>query len=118
MPYQTYHFNDAVTDYNTFYPSSWNYTTSSGNYGEGSIATQISTGLRADFSNNVADGTSTRYLYDAATDIKGWRAAFFWSTGANQEMTLVSNRSVACRWRSPSSPRPHGPDPTDSAEQP
>jgi hypothetical protein len=96
MPYQTYHFNDAVTNYNTFYPSSWNYTQSSSNYGEGTMATQISTGLRTDFSNNVAEGASTRYLYQPATDVKGWRAAYFWNTGANQEMTLVSNNSVTC----------------------
>jgi uncharacterized repeat protein (TIGR01451 family) len=96
MPYQTYRFDDAVVDFNTFYPSSWNYTPASGQYGEGTIASQISSGLRTDFSDNVADGASTRYLYAPTTDAKGWRAAYFWSTGANQEMTLVSNNSVTC----------------------
>ncbi|HEY2679109.1 MAG TPA: hypothetical protein VGI65_19230 [Steroidobacteraceae bacterium] len=96
LPYQTYRFDDSVTDYNTFYPGSWNYAAPTGSYGEGTIATQINTGLRTDFSNNIADGSSTRYLYDAASDVRGWRAAHFWSTGANQEMTLVSSNRVSC----------------------
>ncbi len=100
FPYQTYHYNDAVTDYNTFYPSSYSYTGSTGPRnaydGSGSIATQINTGLRTDFSRNTADGTSTQYLYNPGTDPKGWRAAYFWSTGANQEMTLVSSNTITC----------------------
>jgi hypothetical protein len=95
FPYQTYHFDDTVIDYNTFYPSSYAQTAATYT-GGGSIASEINTGLRADFSDNVADGTVTRYLYNPATDPKGWRAAYFWSTGANQEMTLVSNNVVTC----------------------
>jgi hypothetical protein len=55
--------------------------------------------LRDDFSNNVADGTSTVYFYDqtiTTTNPKGWRAAFFWNTGNNQEMTLVSENQAFC----------------------
>lgn len=99
FPYQTYHFTDAITAYNTFYPSSNSYTgyMGPGNAydGSGSIASQINTGLRTDFSRNTADGASTQYLYNQ-TDPRGWRAAFFWSTGANQEMTLVSSNTITC----------------------
>ena len=100
FPYQTYHYSDAITDYNTFYPSSYAYKGYAGpgnSYdGSGSIATQINTGLRTDFSRNTADGTSVRYLYSPGSDPKGWRAAHFWTTGANQEMTLVSSNTITC----------------------
>ena len=95
LPYQTYHFDDSVIDYNTFYPSSYQQTAATYD-GGGSIASEINTGLRVDFSGNSADGTVTQYLYNPATDPKGWRAAYFWSTGANQEMTLVSNNLATC----------------------
>ena len=95
LPYQTYHFDDSVIDYNTFYPSSYQQTAAFYT-GGGSIATEINTGLRTDFSDNIADGTVTQYLYNPATDPRGWRAAYFWSTGANQEMTLVSNNLATC----------------------
>ena len=100
LPYQPYTWRDSVTAYNTFYPSSFQVTPAAYNSGaaggNGSIATQVNTGLRVDMSNNVADGTATQYLYTPATDPRGWRAAFFWSTGASQEMTLVSNNTVSC----------------------
>lgn len=97
--YQGYHWQDTVVAYNTFYPSSFQVTQaaydSGAPPGNGSIATGFNTGLRSDFSNNLADGTSTQYFYNP-TDPKGFRAAFFWSMGANQEMTLVSNNTVYC----------------------
>ena len=96
--YRAYNWRDTVVAYNTFYPSSFQVTPAvyNSNSGpNGTIATQINTGLRADFSNNLADGTSTAYFY-SPTDPKGWRAAFFWSSGASQEMTLVSNNTVYC----------------------
>jgi hypothetical protein len=95
LPYQTYHIDDSVIDYNTFYPSSYEQTAATYS-GGGSIASEINTGLRTDFSDNIADGTVTEYLYNPATDPKGWRAAYFWSTGANQEMTLVSDNVATC----------------------
>ncbi len=94
-PYKPYQFNDSVIDYNTFYPSSYQQTAATYT-GGGSIATQINTSLRLDFSNNTADGSSRQYLYQPATDSPGWRAAHFWSTGVNQEMMLVSNNVVTC----------------------
>lgn len=93
--YTPYRFSDSVIDYNIFYPSSNQQTAANYNDG-GSIATQINTSLRLDFSNNTADGTSRQYLYNPATDAPGWRAAHFWSTGANQEMMLVSGNIVTC----------------------
>jgi Domain of unknown function DUF11 len=95
LPYQTYHFDDTIVDHNIFYPSSYAQTVATFN-GGGSIASEINTGLRADFSDNVADGTVTQYLYNPSTDPKGWRAAYFFSTGANREMTLVSNNVATC----------------------
>jgi hypothetical protein len=94
-PYQPYRFNDSVIDYNTFYPSSFEQPAAT-YAGGGSIATQINTSARLDFSNNVADGTATQYLYNPRTDHGGWRAAHFWSTGVNQEMMLVSSNVVTC----------------------
>ena len=94
-PYQPYRFNDSVIDYNTFYPSSFEQSAAA-YAGGGSIATQINTSARLDFSNNVADGTATQYLYNPGTDHSGWRAAHFWSTGVNQEMMLVSSNVVTC----------------------
>jgi hypothetical protein len=98
-PYQGYHWNDTIIDYNTFYPSSFQVTAAAYNSGapggNGTSGSQLNTGLREDFSGNVADGTSTQYFYNP-TDPKGWRAGFFWSTGASQEMTLVSNNTVTC----------------------
>jgi uncharacterized repeat protein (TIGR01451 family) len=94
-PYQPYRFSDSIIAYNTFYPSSRQQTAATYN-GGGSVATQINTSLRLDFSNNTADGTSRQYLYDPAADTPGWRAGHFWSTGANQEMMLVSSNVVTC----------------------
>jgi hypothetical protein len=99
FPYRAYHWDDTVVDYNTFYPSSFQVTQaaydSGAGGGSGSIGTGFDTGRRSDFSNNVADGTSTRYFYTPG-DPKGFRAAFFWSMGASQEMTLVSSNTITC----------------------
>ena len=96
-PYVPYTFSDTIIDNNTFYPSSFQQTAATYN-GGGSLATQISTGLRSDFSNNVADGSNTQYLQTGAgsTPVPGWRAAFFWSSGAGQDMTLVSDNTIYC----------------------
>lgn len=102
-----YTYKDSIIAFNTFYPSSF-YRFTSAVYGSNqsvpanstaSVATQINTGLRADFSNNVADGTSTAYFYDqtiTSANPKGWRAAYFWTTGRNQELTLVSQNQAYC----------------------
>ncbi|MDR3415285.1 MAG: hypothetical protein P4L83_03785 [Nevskia sp.] len=87
-----YQFSDSVIAYNTFYPGSF----VSADNTQGSIASQIATSTRLDFSDNTADGTSTQYFYNPATDKKGWRAGFFWSTGHSQEMTLVSQNTITC----------------------
>jgi hypothetical protein len=87
-----YHYSDSIVAYNKFFPgSSLNLP-----IGQGAIATGISGALRTDFSDNVADGTSTAYLYNPGTDPKGWRAAFFWLMHDNLEMTLVSRNSATC----------------------
>ena len=101
-----YRFDDSIVAFNSFYPSS-NYSFTKGldrgatipANSSGPIATQLNTALREDFSNNIADGRSTRYFYDptiSPTNPKGWRAAYFWSTGNNQELTLVSQNQIFC----------------------
>ena len=89
---QTHYFSDSVIAYNTFEPGSYINAA----IDQGAIPTGISSGQRVDFSNNVADGTSTRYLYNPATDPKGFRATFFWSLIGNHEQVLVSQNTSTC----------------------
>lgn len=77
---------------NRFYPGSFMNVAS----GRGTIATQIGASTRLDFSNNTADGSSTKYLYPSEKESPGWRAAFFWHLRNNHEMMLVSNNLVSC----------------------
>jgi hypothetical protein len=89
-----YHNDHVIIDNNTFYPGS--YMDNPPTLGEGTIATQITDTRWADFSNNVADGTSAQYL-QSPSDAKGWRAAFFWSQSAgNNEMMLTSQNTMTC----------------------
>jgi Domain of unknown function DUF11 len=87
-----YRFSDSIVASNRFFPGSYVDTS----IGQGSIASELSGGYRTDFSNNVADGTSTAYLYNPQTDAKGFRAAYFWSMHDNLEMLLVSQNSATC----------------------
>lgn len=89
---QPYHFRDSIVDRNTFMPGSALDVPA----GQGTIATAMTGGQRVDFSNNVADGSSRRYLYDSLTDESGWRAAFFWAMNDNVETTLVSENIANC----------------------
>jgi hypothetical protein len=84
-PERAFDFTDSVIAYNTFYPSSHDAV----------IGSQIGGGTRLDFSDNVADGTATRYLYRAA-DRKGFRAGFFWNLTSNSEMKLISGNRISC----------------------
>jgi hypothetical protein len=87
-----YHFSDSVVVHNRFEPGSYLDTS----IGQGSIATELSGATRVDFSDNVADGSSTAYLYDPRHDARGWRAAFFWSMSDNVEELLVSDNTATC----------------------
>jgi Domain of unknown function DUF11 len=91
-PAYHYEFTDSIVDDNTFQPGSYIDT----RIRSGTTATGLSGGSRIDFSGNVADGASTRYLYDAEHDAKGWRAAFFWAMHDNVEMMLVSDNKASC----------------------
>lgn len=99
FPYRGFRWDDTVISYNSFYPSSFQVTDAAYDNGapggSGSGATNLNSGRREDFSDNLADGTSIQYFYNP-TDPKGWRSAFFWSTGTSQEMTLVSNNTIFC----------------------
>ncbi len=87
-----YHYSDSVVAFNEFFPGSYLDNA----IGQGTIATELSGGYRTDFSNNVADGTSTAYLYNPQGDAKGWRAAYFWSMSDSVEMLLVSQNVATC----------------------
>jgi hypothetical protein len=76
---------DSVVAHNVFHPSSHDSV----------IASQLGGGTRLDFSDNLADGSSARYLYQAA-DRKGFRAAFFWNLSYNSELKLISRNEVRC----------------------
>ena len=88
----THYISDSVIAYNTFEPGSYINAA----IGQGAIPTGVSASQRLDFSNNIADGTSTRFLYNPATDAKGFRAAFFWSLRGDHEEVLVSQNTATC----------------------
>ena len=76
---------DSVVAHNVFQPSSY----------AGVIASQLGGGTRLDFSDNTADGSAARFLYNPA-DPRGFRAAFFWNLSVNSELKLISNNKVLC----------------------
>ncbi len=86
-----YRIDDSVIDYNVFKPGSKLDLI----HKTGTIASELGAGHRLDFSGNTADGAAADYLY-APTDIKGWRATFFWSTNNNVEEVLVSQNTATC----------------------
>jgi hypothetical protein len=90
----TYPFrmDDSVIAFNTFAPGSYIDTAAAA----GTIASQLGAGHRVDFSNNTADGSVTRYLYDPVNDPHGWRAGFFWHMNGSHEMVLISGNVATC----------------------
>jgi hypothetical protein len=89
---EKFHMDDSVVAFNTFKPGSYMDVS----IRQGTIASQIGASRRLDFSGNTADGASTKFLYNPATDPKGWRAAFFWHLRNNQENVLVSQNTATC----------------------
>ena len=83
--------DDAVISGNVFKPSSYIDVA----HRTGVLATELGAGRRVDFSDNVADGAASDYLY-GPQDAPGWRAAFFWDMNGNHEMELVANNSASC----------------------
>jgi hypothetical protein len=86
-----FRIDDAVISGNTFQPGSYVDTA----HRTGVLATEFGAGFRVDFSDNIADGVATDYLYSPA-DARGWRAAFFWNMNNNQELELVSHNVADC----------------------
>jgi hypothetical protein len=86
-----FRIDDSVVAHNLFQPGSYLDVVKR----TGVTASQIGASSRLDFSNNVADGASTEYLY-SPQDARGWRAAFFWHMNGNQEMLLVSQNLATC----------------------
>jgi hypothetical protein len=82
---------DAVIAYNRFMPGSYLDL----ELAQGAIASEVGASRRMDFSSNVADGASHKFLY-SDNDAPGWRAAFFWHMNDNHEMLLISENSVTC----------------------
>jgi hypothetical protein len=90
-PGYRYHYRDSIVAHNSFFPGSYIDL----GIAQGAMASSLSGGYRTDFSNNVADGSSSAYLNDKA-DAKGWRAAHFWDMNDNVEMLLVSENFASC----------------------
>jgi hypothetical protein len=82
---------DAVIDNNVFKPGSYLDIVRK----TGSTASELGASLRVDFSGNVADGSSSDYLY-RADDPRGWRAGFFWNMNNNVEELLISKNKASC----------------------
>ena len=89
---QRFHIDDAIVAFNVFKPGSDIDVAG----GQGAIASGLAAGLRVDSSNNVADGAATDYLYDPATDTRGWRGGFLWALRGNNEKVLVSQNTATC----------------------
>jgi uncharacterized repeat protein (TIGR01451 family) len=87
-----FHYSDSAVTSNIFFPGSYQDSA----IRQGAIASGLSGGYRTDFSDNRADGTSTAFLYDPASDARGWRATHFWAMHDNVEMSLVSGNSASC----------------------
>jgi hypothetical protein len=86
-----FELEDTVIAHNTFKPGSFIDLAS----GQGAMASELGAGHRVDFSDNVADGSASEYLY-AAGDPAGWRAAFFWHLNNNQEQVLIADNIATC----------------------
>jgi hypothetical protein len=89
---QPFHIDDSVFEFNTFKPGSY----INPSIGQGALASGLGAGHRLDFSANTADGAATDYLYDPASDPKGWRAGYFWTDRGNQDEVLVSQNVATC----------------------
>jgi hypothetical protein len=87
-----FHIDDSVFAFNTFKPGSYTDPATR----QGVIATGLGAGHRLDFSGNIADGTSTDYLYDPVNDSKGWRAGHFFADRGNHDQVLVSQNIATC----------------------
>lgn len=86
-----FELEDTVIAHNTFKPGSFIDLASN----QGAMASELGAGHRVDFSDNVADGSASEYLY-AAGDPVGWRAAFFWHLNNNQEQVLIADNVATC----------------------
>jgi hypothetical protein len=86
-----FRIDDSVIDNNVFKPGSYLDIVRK----TGSIASELGAGRRVDFSGNIADGSSSDYLY-RPDDARGWRAAFFWSMNNNVEALLLSRNRATC----------------------
>ena len=86
-----FRIDDSVIDNNVFKPGSYLDTVRK----TGSIASELGASRRVDFSGNIADGSSSDYLYRTG-DARGWRAAFFWNMNNNVEALLLSRNRATC----------------------
>jgi hypothetical protein len=86
-----FNLEDVVVAGNTFKPGSYIDVPA----GQGTMASELGAGRRVDFSDNIADGSATDYLY-GPDDPRGWRAAYFFHLNNNQEMVLASGNSATC----------------------
>ena len=87
----SFRVDNSVIAFNTFKPGSFIDEKDH----LGSIASELGASNRVDFSDNIADGAATEFLYSPA-DAHGWRAGFFFHMNNNHELLLVSNNTATC----------------------
>lgn len=90
-PAHPFELEDSIFRDNHFVPGSYLDVAAR----QGTIASQIGATHRVDFSGNSADGAATEGLQEP-NDPGGWRAAFFWSLGNNNEDLLISDNQIDC----------------------
>ena len=62
----------------------------------GPIASQLGAARRLDFSDNVVDGSSPRFLYRPESPERGFRAGLFFALRGNVESMLLSGNVLSC----------------------
>jgi hypothetical protein len=89
--WEPFQITDSVIRGNRFIPGSYLDL----HLHQGTIGSELGAARHLDFSDNVADGTSSENLQDTH-DPPGFRAAFFWNLSNNVELALVSANHVLC----------------------
>jgi hypothetical protein len=89
--WEPFQITDSVIRGNRFIPGSYLDLQQH----QGSIASELGAAHHLDFSDNVADGSSTENLQNP-DDPPGFRAAFFWNMSNSVELMLVSANHIAC----------------------
>jgi hypothetical protein len=93
--WEAFRIDDTVVRANRFIPGSYNDALKQGPQAQGVLASGMGAGFRVDFSDNIADGTSTENM-QSPQDPTGFRAGFFWNLTGSVERTLISGNRISC----------------------